>query len=1482
MEYPGSSLCNIGGHVTFEGSIRLETLEQAIQKFIEDNEAVRIQIVEIKGDFFQKVEKYNRGPFTLINFSEQQDYQEKFSKWIQHEAEKPFVFTDSWLFYFALFKLSENKFGYLAKFHHIIADGWSMQLMTDQIIDNYQHLIDEDKKNNNQKITTFLNFIEQEQKYLNSPRFIKDKFYWNEKFKLLPDDPFNTFINRHSNSTEGKRLVYKIDKEISLQIKDFINKTPYSLQTFFVSLFSILIFKISQMSDVFLRIPILNRSSDDQKRAFGMYASTMPFWIHISSDISISEVLKSVHSELRHNYIHQKYPYNLIIRELLSSSKVSDQIFDLSINCYNTYLREEMDGVKVYNEEFYNGHQNYSMQLIVREWSNSGRIELDFDFKIGNFTEKQVGNLYEKLLILVNQVINFPTKKVAKLSLLSIEETNELLVEFNNTKFSYPKNNTIHQLFEKQVELTPHKVALNFNEQSMTYEELNKKANQLANYLIMRGVGQGSIVGILTEPTLYSVIGILAILKSGGAYLPIDPTYPISRINFMLEDSSTKIVLSDKTEIEQKIEESDLEFIKLNDQEVYSEKNNNPEPRSKPNDLAYIIYTSGSTGHPKGTLIEHQSLVNYIWWAKKKYVSDRNEVFALFTSLAFDLTVTSIYTPLISGGSIAIFHNDGREHVLHRIVKDNKVTVLKLTPAHLSLLQKFDELPCNTSIKRLIVGGEELKSNSVRLLYLNWKRPVEILNEYGPTEATVGCMIAKYNDENNFSERVPIGRPADNVQIYVLDSNKTPVPKQVIGEIYISGDGLARGYLNNPNLNEEKFIDNPFLPEQKMYKTGDRARFLHNGDLEYIGRVDDFIKHKGYRIELGEIDNVLLSCEGVVEAVTLQKSDHSGNVYLCSFIVCTHHRSERELMDELSQKIPHYMIPECIEFLDRIPLNTSNKIDKHRLLALESRFNQVMKTSYKERLSVLLSVVSKVLQVRDVKKESNFYHLGGDSIKAIQIASALNEKGYQILVKDIMSNPFMEDIANYMYSQQNIERTMESTRGDVSFTPIVSWFFEQKFESPETYHQSILFRVNDDIDENDLKLMWSEIINIHDTLRMVVNSNTGQLMYVPEVDQHRFFLEYDLSYLAPERQEVNIQNIIQEIKQSTDLENGPLAVACLFDLGSVGRKLLLTAHHLVIDGISWRIILQDMHSILSQLKERRHLTLPVKSSSFKDWAINLNQYDVLEEETYWNRIISEQYNMSLPYDYTNPYGENRIGTVQDFLEREETLDLLYSANQAYRTETNDLLLCALFLTLFDFCNTKTAVVELEGHGREELFKNINLNRTVGWFTSLYPFAWEKTNNDLSLQIKSIKEKFREVPKQGIGFGILKYIQRRIKNISKPLIRFNYLGGFTNEGYEDFWEVLDIPGVTGNINDIGDHLSTEIDIQCIVIKNRLSISVNYSLSSFTKETMQTFLLMFIYNLRKIIQHCCNRDSVDFTLSDFDGVQLSEEDFNKIFE
>lgn len=590
-----------------------------------------------------------------------------------------------------------------------------------------------------------------------------------------------------------------------------------------------------------------------------------------------------VNEELKKCYFNQKYPYNLLVQNLELKKNGYDSLFNVCVNYYNTKLDSELNGYPIENVEFYNGNQIYSLQMVIKDWSDTGSLTLDFDYKINDYSNEDIEYIYNQLLNITYQIITDPFQKVRDLSLLSDDEKKKLLYEFNNTYNAYPKNKMIYELFEEQAEKTPHKAAISFNHTEFTYNELNEKANQFARCLVEKGVEEETIVGLLTTHSIETVISILAILKAGGAYLPIDPGYPDDRISYMLEDSDCKILLAN-LELHENVR-FDGEIIDIRKEGLYSGDASNLDVRNKANSLAYVIYTSGSTGKPKGTMIEHQGLVNYIWWAKKMYVNTNDEVFPLYSSLAFDLTVTSVFTPLISGNQIIVYdeNSDEEEYILYRIMKDNKATVIKLTPSHLSLLKHTNIR--NSSVKRFVVGGEDLKVSLAKDIYTKFEGNIEILNEYGPTETVVGCMIHKYDYESDTRVSVPIGVPADNVHIYILDKNLNTVPVNTVGEMYISGDGVARGYINRPELTQEKFIDNPFITGMRMYKTGDVSRFLNNGKIEYVGRADQQAKIRGYRIELGEIENYLLNHEAVKDALVIDLEDQFKGRYLCAYLV---------------------------------------------------------------------------------------------------------------------------------------------------------------------------------------------------------------------------------------------------------------------------------------------------------------------------------------------------------------------------------------------------------------------------------------------------------------------------------------------------------------------------------------------------------------------------------------------------------------------
>lgn len=1474
--YPNTSLNNIGGVSKVSGKVNFKLLEDALNLFIKRNDGIRLRFTERNGEVLQYFSDFSEVKIDFFDFSSRKDPEGEFSAWTMSEMEKPFTLLNSDLFYFAMYKVNDEKTGFLGKFHHIIADGWSINILTDEVYRIYQQLSNGEEVEDSLRYS-YTEYINHEQKYLNSERFIKNQTFWKEKFADIPEPLFHT----KSDSINGERVCFPLENNISEQIQQFCAANKFSLNTFFTALFLIYLSKTTQRRELVIGLPVLNRSGEKEKSIFGMFTSTMPFRFVLDGNNGALQIMGRINEELKKFYFHQKYPYDLLIQDLELKKKGYDGLFQVSVNYYNTKVYQEADGFPVATEELYNGKQFYLMQLIIKEWDRQGKITLEIDYKLQEFSKAQINQVFKCLLNLIDQVLTAPSLQVSKLNLLSESEKDILIYRFNSSKNEYPKDKTIHQLFEEQVIRTPDRIAIEFEKEQLTYRQLNQRSNQLAGVLRAKGVTPNTIVGLMVTHSIEAVIGILGILKAGGAYLPIDPEYPKDRIGYMLTDSACNILLTNcKTE---NVCEFEGLIIRLDDDGLYQGDDTNPAPISKPEDLVYVIYTSGSTGKPKGVMIEHRGLVNYIWWAKKVYLRDENDAFALYSSLSFDLTVTSIFTPLIGGNRIIVYRDDGREYVLYRIIKENKATVVKLTPSHLSLLVDKDYR--YSSIKRFIVGGEDLKVSLAASIQKSFGKDIEIYNEYGPTETVVGCMIHKFNPDTDTGLSVPIGIPADNVQIYILDRDLNPLPHECIGEMYISGDGVARGYLNQPELTNEKFIANPFIQGKRMYKTGDLAKFLMNGKVEYAGRADQQVKIRGHRIELGEIDKRLADFEAVTNATVIDRQDENGNKYLCAYIVTKEKvtddpRLVREIREYLAKSLPDYMIPAQFVLLPEIPLTQNGKIDRH--LLPEPRLTGVSEVEYvapaNSKEELLLEALHQILGAQEIGMASNFYHYGGDSIKAIQIASKLNDLGLKIKVRDILSHPVISEMAACLeYETNQIDQS--PCEGSFKPTPIYQWFFSRNFSDENFYNQSVVLDFKDEISAENLRIIVDNLVRHHDSLRLNYNRNTGELFYNNDLLHTASSVQtYDLSLYSPEEQDQRLAQLMIDFKAGFNIERGVLFKACLFDLGNRGKKVLLTAHHLVVDGVSWRIILEDIHRIYECLKTGEDLTLPLKTNSLKDWSFHLKDYrrtKAINEAAFWDQITKKEFNF--PVDFES--GDDILAhcnTLTFHLNPAETGRLLSCSGDGFGVKTDELLITALVRTISDFTGEKEVVLELEGHGREDIFNDIDVTRTVGWFTCLYPVALNIPGTEIPEQLKAIKEQLRNIPNHGIGFGLLQAdLEKESAKKQKP-IRFNFLGDFNM--FENKYFTCSYQDVTNDSNQL-NQLTALLDINAMIIAGELKISLTYSKNKFKAATINDFRDKFKTHLEKVIQ--CVNEPVDMvTPSDFEMVKLSQEDLDSI--
>ncbi|MGM1050339.1 MAG: amino acid adenylation domain-containing protein [Bacillota bacterium] len=1452
-----SPLHNIGGCLNIKGAIDIETMKKTLNLIIENNDGLRLRFIETASQPMQYVAEYVEQEIDFFDFSKCENPGKEYKKWSGSVFEKCFSIGSGWLFYFAIYKINEENSGVLFNAHHLISDGWSSILIERQVCETYGKLmrgqeITFDKNN------SYIEFIKEEKKYLSSVKFLKNKDFWLDKFK----NPFTEFLYNSTSSVKGRRDSVDIDESLSSKIKDFAATKGCSLNTLFIAVLLIYVYKTTGKKDITIGTAVFNRTTRAQRNMAGMFTSTMPLRFALDTETA-GAFIEKLSKALKPCFLNQKYPYDLLIKELELGKSGYDSLFQMSVNYYNMELEMDIAGMGAQIDEYYNGNQSYSMQLTVKEWKEN-RITLNFDYKVQEYSRSEIKAMQKAIVNITSQLIN--EKSIIKhVKLLSEKEINHKMYGLNATIKRYPQK-TVCELFEEQASKQPDKIALEFGDTLFTYKELNEKSNQMANYLKEKGIGKKSVVAVMETHTPEIVISILGVMKTGGTYVPIDPNYPSGRINYILEDSQCRLLL---TNFSIKIIPFCGDIVNVNHVDFNIFSKNNLTVEIGMDDVAYMIYTSGSTGSPKSAMIKHLSLTNYIVWAGKTYFKSENEAMALYSSIAFDLTVTSLFAPLITGNKIVIYESDEKEFVLYKILRGNKVTVIKLTPAHLSLLVKVDY--SKSKVKIFIVGGDDLKVSLAKLISVGFDS-VDIYNEYGPTEATVGCMIHRYDEESDIGLSVPIGRPIDNVQIYLLDGNLDAVPTGLTGEIYISGDGVALGYLNNDELTNEKFIENPFVVGQKMYKTGDLARYLESGLIEYMGRADNQVKIRGHRVELGEIEQHITKIGSVKSAAVVLKESSQGNRMINAYVVSVG-ISEKELKNRLSEDLPHYMIPSNFIFMDALPLTINGKVDTSLLpepTAVLSEFSEGETPAEKE----LILAIEDVLGISGVGMNDNFYQLGGDSIKAIQVSSKLNNVGFKVKARDILSYEIIREIADYIETTDSWTIEQDLVSGSFMPTPIIKWFFEQNFADKNHYNQSILLEA-ERFNVAHIEKAVSKLIRHHDSLRLNYSGN-GDLYYNNTFSD--FSVDYyDLSDYPENYQEEKVKELGNRLKSGFDIENGLLFKACVFNLGKRGQMLLLTAHHLVVDGVSWRIILEDLDCMLSQLENNMEISLPPKTHSFMKWSEELEGYAKNEFEAemqYWSFISGQNFHFPVDFDkgsYT------MIKTLHAELDTEPTKQLLKNVNDIYGLNPQETMIIALATVIRNVSAQDDVMIEIEGHGREEIGK-VNISRTVGWFTSMYPVHLRVLNKGIDQNIIYLKEQLRNIPNKGLDFGVLKYLINKLEN-SGFYVRFNYLGDFDGSLRDKAFRMsnMDCGPDIGKKN----HMTAILDINAMILDKKLVINLTFSENKFREETARDFLNAYVERIIEIIDLCGSGTEKKFTPSDFTESEITQEDLDTLF-
>jgi amino acid adenylation domain-containing protein/non-ribosomal peptide synthase protein (TIGR01720 family) len=1488
--------------VQIEGNLNKNLLKAALQNIVNQHEILRTSFPCLPGMDIPLQVIADKNLITLhsndLSDLEPHEQEIELEELFREVSQQPFNFEQGLLFHVSLVTLSPDKHILLLDLAALYADTATLKNLVSEISSSYiecllgKELSDEPLQYAD--IAEILNeLIESEDTETGREYWRKQDMSALATLKL----PFEKQPSENSGFAP-QCLSLTIAPEQLAKIKALVQKHETSVSVFFLTCWQILLWRLTAQSDTIVGTAYDGRTYEGLEEALGLFAKYLPIRCSLAENLPFNEALAQVDEAIADAYQWQEYFAWEQVGDLTGNGR-SPSFFPFCFDFEEKAATYSAREVSFSICKQYACIDRFNVKLACTYKDNTLLAELHYDSH--RLAVDDVQRLGTQFQVLLNSVLNNPQADLGQLEILSDRDRQQLLLEFNQTQADYPKDQCVHYLFEQQVQRTPDNLAVVFEDQQLTYAELNAQANQLAHYLQKLGVGPDVMVGLCAERSLEMVVGLLGILKAGGAYVPLDPTYPKQRLAFMLKDSQIQLLLTQQRLAEVLPEHSaQAIYLDADWQMIAEQDSQNPKSSITAENLAYVIYTSGSTGQPKGTMIAHRGLVNYLSWCTQAYAVTQGTGAPVHSSLAFDLTITGLFAPLLVGCRVELLKEDRSIETLSNAVRSGtNFSLIKLTPAQLTLLSQqltAEEVAGRT--RALIIGGENLLTQT--LAFWQTHAPETLLvNEYGPTETVVGCCVYSVSQGQQLSgASVPIGRPIANTQLYILDRQLQLVPMGVAGELYIGGAGLARGYLNRPDLTGEKFVPHPFSaePGERLYKTGDLARYLADGNIEYLGRIDEQVKVRGYRIELGEIEAVLGQHPGVRETAIVPREDEPGQQRLVVYMVPERRGllpSVRELRSFLEAQLPEYMVPSVFIWLETLPLTSNGKVDRRALPAPDKARPALEEAFVAPRTPVeqqLADIWADVLGLQQVGIHDNFFEVGGDSILSIQIVARANQAGLALTPKQLFAHKTIAELATVAGTTSAFQSEQGLVTGEVILTPIQRWFFEQDLPQAHHWNQAMLLEVRQALNLAFLQQVVQQLLIHHDALRLrFLRSACGwkQVNALPEPAVP--LTREDLSALSAREQTAAIEATAAQLQASLNLSEGPLLRVALFDLGThQSARLLLVIHHLAVDGVSWRILLEDLQTAYQQLCRGETIQFPPKTTSFKYWSQRLFEYAQSQELDYW-LATSESFVTRLPVDYVAGKDANTVasaGNVVVTLSSAETRALLQSVPQAYKTQINDVLLTALVQAFAQWTGTDNLLVDLEGHGREEIFDGVDLSRTVGWFTTLFPVLLDlKDLENPGSALKAIKEQLRSIPNQGIGYGLLRYLKEdaqiaeQLRSLPQAEVSFNYLGQFDSLLSPDgmFAPAKESSGAEHSHLGSRSHL---LEVNAFVAEGQLQVNWTYSSNLHQQATVESLAQGFVTALQVLIAHCQSPEAGGYTASDFPLAKLDEQKLGTI--
>ncbi|RUS95014.1 hypothetical protein DSM106972_091740 [Dulcicalothrix desertica PCC 7102] len=1494
---PDNNAFNIPIALRLHGELNQLALENAFQTIIRRHEILRTSFATEDGEPVQII-------YPEIEFTLESKILESESELVT-ESRKPFNLVKGSLIRAILYKIQPQEHILFVNMHHIISDGWSLGVFFKELCLCYNAYISGAEISLPELPIQYGDYAEWQENWLQEPE-IKNQFeYWKTQLADLPPAlnlPLD-YSRPIQQTWNGATVRTQIPHKVYQSLEELARSEGATFFMVALALFQVLLFRYSGQTDIIVGSPIANRRQSELDNLIGFFVNTLALRGDMEGNPSLRELLRRVRKTCLEAYAHQDVPFETLVEQLEAKRDPSrSPIFQTLFALQNAPLDSiQLSGLTVNPIFLDNGGAKFDLTLMLEPSGSNWSAILEYNTDL--FTPQTAQFILKHYCQLLASAVADPNVGINTLPLLDENERQELISKGVATApiNEQTANENIVSLFAKTAHTYSDAIAVKYQDQELTYFELDERSNQLAYFLREQGVGKEIRVGIFLNRSHELIVSLLAVLKAGGTYVPLDPAYPSERINFILEDSGISILLTEKALLSS-VNTTSQQVVTLED--IKDTAQNHVETLHvtslHSSQAAYIIYTSGSTGKPKGCVVTHSNVTRLMRSTESWFNFNENDVWTLFHSFAFDFSVWEIWGALLYGGKLVVVdYLESRSTAEFReLLYQEGVTVLNQTPSAFRQLIRADQETDNfLGLRVVIFGGEALELQSLRPWFERYgdEQP-RLINMYGITETTVHVTyrpITLLDIQQNRGS--VIGVPIPDLSLYILDESLQPTPLGAPGEIYVGGMGVSRGYLNRPELTAQRFIPDPYSSTgARIYRTGDIARRLPNGDIEYLGRSDHQVKVRGFRIELGEIESALVSIPEVTEAVVLTHGDEADK-RLVAYIVASNKFVERSyLRNVLKQHLPEYMIPSAFLFLDVIPLTNQGKINRAALLAQDwSDFTtqRLLVLPQTPAEKVICQVWETVLGIDAVSVEDNFFELGGDSILALKVVAELRRQNLMLSPKDIFRLQTVRELAGAAKQLQSEVTSIEKAVGEAPLSPIQNWFFELNIPNPHHWNQAVLLQVNKFFDSQIIQQALNTVVAHHDIFRVRFYQEEGVWHQFYNENESAFGFEIvDLTLLDEIQQNATIKETCARLQQSLDLNNGPLARAALFK-GKIGKypdQLFIVFHHLIIDGVSWRILLEDIAGAMSYISAGKPVILSQRTSSFKHWSEFLNSIAkspaIESEKQFWLNML-ESSQSKLPLDFSNPTLqlqniESSVKTSSVFLTQVETDILLTKANKAYHTQPQELLLAAVAKTISKITTDNKVKIIMEGHGREDISSELDITRTIGWFTTLYPLCLNlpsSTVDSLSTQnlITSVKEQARSVPQHGLGYGILRYLQdSNTELVHSPAdISFNYLGQVRNQtGDNNFFNLLnEDTQPSHDPNGLRPHL---IDIICIVVEGQLRVDWLYSTNLHLEETIVKWSVEFRQNLLEILAHCTQPGVGTYTESDFPLVCLNQ--------